>query len=82
MKFTVEKRVLVKEEIEVDDRIYDDHTLEWQMADILLNGALKRIVDRDLDHEDSYVIEDAISRINEAFKKADACLVLFEQFKD
>ena len=76
MKIVVEKQVTVKQEIDVDDRIYNDHTLEWQMANILLNGSLKRIVDRDLFHDESWVVEDAIDRINHAFKKADACMIL------
>lgn len=81
MKITVEKQVTVKEELEVDDRIYSDHTLEWQMANILLDGYLGRIVDRDLYHNEAYVVEDTIKRINLTFKKVDDCLKLVKKFE-
>lgn len=67
--------------IEVDDRIYNDHTVIWQMADMLLDGELDRIVSRDLHSGDYFRAENAAERINEAFQKADKALALVREGK-
>jgi len=67
--------------IEVDDRIYREGTMEWEMANLILDGALDRIVSRDLHSGDYFRAESAAERINEAFKKADKALALVKEGK-
>lgn len=81
MKLTYTKQVTVKEEIEVDDRVYQNHdSLVWEMVNILLDNRFSRVID-DLYKEDEYAVRTAADRINEAFKKADACLELVRSGK-
>jgi len=67
--------------IEVDDRIYREGTMEWEMANLILDGALDRIVSRDLHSGDYFRAESAAERINEAFQKADKALALVKEGK-
>lgn len=67
--------------IEVDDRIYNDRTVIWQMADLILDGSLDRIVSRDLYSEEYDRASYAAERINEAFQKADKALALVKEGK-
>lgn len=80
MKFTAKRIQVVEEEIDVDDRLYDDDTLAWQTADMFLNGHLKEISDDLLDEKGSEV-RYAASRINEAFEKADKAILLIKEGK-
>jgi len=80
MKFKTKKTVVVEEELDVDDQLYQEHSIEWQMADLILEGHLDRL-SADLYHEDSYVVYRAAERINRAFKRADACLQLVRSGK-
>lgn len=75
MKFTAKKKVTVEEEIEVDDRIYQEDEKVWKIANIILEGALNRII-KDLYHDDVWVVTNAAERINNAFKFADKIMEL------
>lgn len=77
MKFKYEKTVVVEEEIDIDDRIYNDHSAEYKIANIILDGRMKRIYD-DLYHKDAGVVQNAAEQINEAFKKADDIIKLMK----
>lgn len=80
MKIKIEKKVTIEDEIDVDDRIYNEDIIEWNMADILLGGNLDRIVEN-LFHKDEWVARDAADDINAAFRRADACLALVRSGK-
>ena len=77
MKFKYEKTVVVEEEIDIDDRIYNDHSAEYKIANIILDERMKRIYD-DLYHKDAGVVQNAAEQLNEAFKKADAIIKLIK----
>lgn len=81
MKFKYEKTVVVEAEIYIDDRIYNDNSVEFKIANIILDGRLNRIYE-DLYHKDEMVIQDAAEKLNDAFKKADAILKLMEKTDD
>ena len=80
MKFKIEKKVTVEEEIDVDDRIYKTDSIEWRMVDVMLYGHLDDI-SADLFDEDEWVVRDAADKINDGFRKADACLALVRSGK-
>lgn len=75
MKIKYEKTVVVEEEIEVDERIYDEGQVTYSIANIILDGRMLRLYD-EIYHKDEMIIRDAAEQINEAFKKADAILKL------
>ena len=81
MKIEAFRTVKEKVEIEVDDRIYDNDTVIWQMANLFLNDGLDRIVSRDLYSDDFDHANYAAQRINEAFKFADKALALVKEGK-
>ena len=80
MKFKVKKRITVEEDIDVDDRLYQEDSIEWQMTNMILNGQLDNL-QHDLFHEESGIVNAAAERINNAFKKADGCLALVRSGK-
>ena len=73
MKFKAKRQVIVEEEIDVDDRIYREDDIAWQIANIILNRSLNSITD-DLYSERMDVVKSAAERINDAFRKADGCI--------
>ena len=75
MKFKYEKTVVVEEEIDIDDRIYNEGSTGYKIANIILDERMKRIYD-DLYDKDAGVIRNAAEQLNEAFKKADAIIKL------
>jgi len=75
MKFTAKKQVTVEEEIEVDDRIYQEDEKVWKIANIILEGCMDRI-QRDLYHDDAWIVTNAAERINNAFSMADKIMEL------
>lgn len=75
MKFKYKKTVVVEEEIDVDERIYDEGQVTYNIANIILDGRMLRLYD-ELYHKDAGVVQNAAEQINEAFKKADAILKL------
>lgn len=75
MKFKYKKTVVVEEEIDVDERIYDEGQVTYNIANIILDGRMLRLYD-ELYHNDEMVVQNAAEQINEAFKKADAILKL------
>lgn len=79
MKIDAVKIVSTKIEIEVDDRIYKEDTAVWQIANMLLDGALDRIIGHDLYSEEYDRVSYAAERINAAFKKADDCIRVIKE---
>lgn len=77
MKFKYAKTIVVEEEIDVDDRVYNDESMEYRIADIILDRRLNYVYD-DLYDKDPRVINNAAEQLNEAFKKADAILKLMK----
>lgn len=67
--------------IEVDDRIHQEDTVFWHMADMILEGKLDNIIDRDLYCGEFDRVSYAAKRINEAFQKADKALALIKEGK-
>lgn len=80
MKFKIEKKVVVEEEVDVDDRIYKTDSIEWRIADVFLACHLDDF-SADLFKEDELVVRDAADKINAAFRKADQCLALVRSGK-
>jgi hypothetical protein len=77
MKFKYKKTVVVEEEVHVDDRVYNDESMTYRIANIILDGRLNYVYD-DLYDKDPRVINNAAEKLNEAFKKADDILKLMD----
>jgi len=68
------KRVVEEEKVyEVDSRINEEYGKDYQIANIIVNGQLSKL-DSNLYHDEEWVVRDAVDRINDAFKTADAIL--------
>ena len=78
MIFKAKKQIIVEEDIDVDDRIYRENDIAWQMANILLDNRLQKITD-DLYSENIGAVKSAAERINNAFKRADNCIELIRK---
>lgn len=79
----VEAKKLIVEviNVEVDNRIHQEDTIFWYMADMILEGELDNIIDRDLYCGEFDRVSYAAKRINEAFKKADKTIALIKEGK-
>lgn len=76
MKFKYKKTVVVEEEVDVDDRVYNDESMAYRIANIILDNRLNYVYD-DLYDKDPRVINNAAEQLNDAFKKADDILKLY-----
>jgi hypothetical protein len=74
-KVTGKEQVTVDRDFDVDDRIHDDESAAWKIANIVLDGRMRAKVEY-LYSGDAKFVSMAASEINDAFKKADAILAL------
>jgi hypothetical protein len=77
MKIECEYEVTRKEKVvfEADDRVYDEDTKVWKIANIILEKRLENLR-HDMYSDNVSVVEYNIGKINEAFIMADEILEL------
>ena len=79
MKIIVKRQKIVEEEVEVDNRVYADDTLDWKMANIISDNRLLKLIDDLYDDKNSSVVIDAANTINRTFNMVDSCKHLMEK---
>ena len=76
MQITIKRQRVIEETLDVDDRIYDEDGDACKIANVLLDGGMKRIIDRHLYSDEESSVDSAVRSINDAFKKADEILAI------
>lgn len=74
-KITATKMVKEEVEFDVDDRIYDEDSMAWKIANIILDGRLETNI-KNLYVEDYGAVSYTVEKINSAFDMADKILEL------
>ena len=80
MKITAEYQVTEKRtrDFVVDDRIYREEDVKQQIANIILDYRMENLIKDLYVHDNCFVVEIAVNKINDAFRKADAIWELIE----
>ena len=79
MQITVKRQRVIEETLDVDDRIYEENSDACKIANVLLDGGMKRIIDRHLYSDNEGCVDSAVRSINDAFKKADEILAIMRR---